>query len=48
MTIEEAKDLYFKYKCSEFAMGREVWDKYNQFRMLNIDDATKTKWKLER
>lgn len=48
MTLEEAKTLYLKYNCSEFAMGREDWNKYNQFKALKIDDDILNQWKLER
>ena len=48
MTLEEAKTLYQKYNCSEFAMGREDWNNYNQFKALKIDGDILNQWKLER
>lgn len=48
MTLEEAKTFYLKYNCSEFAMGREDWNKYNQFKALKIEENIRNQWKLER
>lgn len=47
MTIEEAKELYFKYDCSLFGMAREELFAYNEYKALNIPKITEAGWRQE-
>ena len=47
MTIDEAKELFFRYNCSLFAMAREEKEAYENYKKLNISSSTENKWKKE-
>ena len=47
MTLEEAKEFYFKYNGFSFHMDREEPAKSGSFRMLNLDKDTLRKWDEE-
>lgn len=48
MLMNEAKEIYFKYDCSLFAMAREENILYEEFKFLNIADTTLDEWKQEK
>ena len=47
MTLEEAKEFYFRYHGSSFHMDREEPEKYYCFRSLNPAKETLKKWDEE-
>lgn len=47
MTISEAKELYFKYDCSLFAIAREEKEAYENYRNLNVSNVIENGWKKE-
>lgn len=47
MTIDEAKELFFRYNCSLFAMAREEKEAYEDYRKLNISSSIENEWKKE-
>ncbi|MCR4632715.1 MAG: hypothetical protein K5648_01145 [Erysipelotrichaceae bacterium] len=47
MKLEEAREFYFEYKGYAFHMGREEPERYDRFRMLEIDEETLKQWDEE-
>ncbi|MBR2801783.1 MAG: hypothetical protein IKE21_04175 [Erysipelotrichaceae bacterium] len=47
MTLEEAKEFYFRYSGHSFHMGREEPEKYRAFRQLSLSEETLKEWDEE-
>lgn len=47
MTLEEAKQFYFRYLGHSFHMGREEPGRFNSFRMLDLQEETLREWDEE-
>lgn len=47
-SIENAKAYFFAMGCSHFHMSRESFDRYAEYKSLNISEETEAAWRKEK
>lgn len=48
MTLNEARELFFTYKCSKFSMARENLEVYESYLKLKIEKDIENGWREEK